>query len=308
MESAPGFCFTSTRFTAEAGEDAATNPRLYGRQAAQWLRERFIALGYPVEEVFPEDWGWCVMCQREPYELWIGCANLPDHVFADEGDPPPPQAMLLWCAVPCADQPWLSKATVPEMRDALNKFAAELGAVLAAEPSLTRVDESVALHWFPAVPQREHGLPIWRPLAYAGIALASVCFFFPFYLALHPLLGPAWAAGLAGAMACIGLPMLLLWRSDRRRKRQMAHQRLLGREALAAELAAWRQLPRAELLCWLNSASTRSVPLDGVALTLHVCARWQDDRQQAVCILGAVHGPRPMRLARSHEVLAVPKA
>jgi hypothetical protein len=29
-----------------------------------------------VEEVIAEDFGWCVMVHRQPFRLWVGCANL----------------------------------------------------------------------------------------------------------------------------------------------------------------------------------------------------------------------------------------
>ena len=79
LEMAPSYWFTTTRFHVEPGEDEETRPRSYGRQLAHWLRERFLALGYPAAEVIPEDWGWCVMCQRDPYALWVGCGNLLDY-------------------------------------------------------------------------------------------------------------------------------------------------------------------------------------------------------------------------------------
>ena len=71
-----GYWFKSSDFEADPGEDEKTNPRMYGRPVVTWLHERFQALGYEVEDVFGKDWGWCVMCQRDPYWLWVGCANL----------------------------------------------------------------------------------------------------------------------------------------------------------------------------------------------------------------------------------------
>src|SRR5262245_22089997 len=68
-------CFTSSLFHIEPGEDAETNPHRYGKQLADWLREKLKASGYESAEVIPEDWGWCVVCSREPVSLWIGCGN-----------------------------------------------------------------------------------------------------------------------------------------------------------------------------------------------------------------------------------------
>jgi hypothetical protein len=119
MEGSGGYWFKSSLFAAEPGEDEATNPRLYGRQLANWLRERILSLGYPAVEVIAEDWGWCVMCQREPYELWIGCVNLADYEYAKPGDPPPPKERLLWKAMTTAERPifkYLFRRK-PEMRE-----------------------------------------------------------------------------------------------------------------------------------------------------------------------------------------------
>ncbi|WP_231757945.1 hypothetical protein [Microbulbifer elongatus] len=46
------------------------------------------------------------------------------------------------------------------------------------------------------------------------IGIASVVLFFPLYWALHPFLGPNWAAGVSAFMMYIGFPALFLlkWR------------------------------------------------------------------------------------------------
>jgi hypothetical protein len=123
---------------------------MYGRQLARWLREKFVSLGYPVEEVIAEDWGWCVMCQREPYKLWVGCVNLRDYAYAKEGEPPPPQAMLLWNTVPVAEPPFFKYLLRPKpnMADGLSRLGAQLRATLEAEPSIHLVPASVADTWF----------------------------------------------------------------------------------------------------------------------------------------------------------------
>ncbi len=63
-------------FEIDPKEDEETNPFVYGKQFSEWLRSKFIGLGYDVEEVIPEDWGWCVMCKREPFWLWVGCSSI----------------------------------------------------------------------------------------------------------------------------------------------------------------------------------------------------------------------------------------
>jgi hypothetical protein len=68
--------FKSTLFEIVPDEDANTNPGRYGKSLANWLREKLIAMGYSVENVIPEDWGWCVLCKRRPFRLWVGCGNV----------------------------------------------------------------------------------------------------------------------------------------------------------------------------------------------------------------------------------------
>lgn len=71
----PTIMLRSDLFQIDPREDAQTNPFCYGRSLAEWLRERFIELGYQPEPVIPEDWGWCVMLRRSPFMLWIACGN-----------------------------------------------------------------------------------------------------------------------------------------------------------------------------------------------------------------------------------------
>lgn len=145
-----GYWFKSSEFGAEPGEDEETNPRMYGRQVATWLQERFLALGYDVEEAFGEDWGWCVMCQRDPYMLWIGCVNLRDYEYAQPDDPPPPTERLLWNVVPMAEVPffrYLFKKK-PDPRPGLDKIKAELKEILDSDPRVEVVDDEVSNTWF----------------------------------------------------------------------------------------------------------------------------------------------------------------
>src|SRR5688572_21757160 len=96
MNNHRGYWFRSTLFSVEPGEDENTNPRCYGKQPAHWLRTQLEKCGYSVVEAIPEDWGWCVMCQRDPFLLWVGCRNRSDYDTAKPEDPPPRQEDLLW--------------------------------------------------------------------------------------------------------------------------------------------------------------------------------------------------------------------
>jgi hypothetical protein len=145
-----GYWFKSRRFEVEPGEDEETNPRLYGRQPANWLRQQFLGLGYPVETVIPEDWGWCVMLQRDPVWLFVACVNLRDYEYARPGDPPPPKERLLWNVVPMAETPFFKYLfrRKPDVQVALTKVDAELRDFLESEAGIEIVDESVADTWF----------------------------------------------------------------------------------------------------------------------------------------------------------------
>jgi len=145
-----GYWFKSSLFEVEPGEDEETNPRLYGRQLAIWLGQRFASLGYEVEDVIPEDWGWCVMCQRDPYLLWVGCVNLRDYEHARPGDPPPPKERLLWNAVPTAEVPFFKYVLrrKPETQAGLERLDEQLRGILEAEPRIEIVDEALTNTWF----------------------------------------------------------------------------------------------------------------------------------------------------------------
>jgi len=100
--------FQSTAFEIEPGEDEETNPLCYGKQFAQWLRNRLVESGYSVEEVIPEDWGWCVVVQRKPFMLWIGCVNMHDYAATKPTDPVPKGRDVVWTCHVVAEKSWLS--------------------------------------------------------------------------------------------------------------------------------------------------------------------------------------------------------
>jgi hypothetical protein len=64
----------TTAFPIDPGEDAETNPGRYGRAFAQFVADGLRAKGELVEDIIPEDFGWCVRLGRNP-SRWIGCGN-----------------------------------------------------------------------------------------------------------------------------------------------------------------------------------------------------------------------------------------
>ena len=136
------FYFKSDLFEVEPGEDEETNPQRYGKQLSQWLKTKFEGLGYGVEEVIPEDWGWCVMCQRTPYSLWIGCGNM------DEGDTEtqfkniPKKEEIIWHCFVVAEVPFFKRIFgKADTADGIKKLTRELEKILTSEPAVTLVGE-----------------------------------------------------------------------------------------------------------------------------------------------------------------------
>lgn len=135
------YLFKSTKFQIEPGEDNETNPRRYGRQLALWLKSECARLGYNVEDVIAEDWGWCVMCQREPFLLWIGCGNQDDSQTASESDPPPPASDLIWQCFTAAEAPFFKRLFKRmDTSPSLVKLDSELSQILKSENSIQFVE------------------------------------------------------------------------------------------------------------------------------------------------------------------------
>ena len=132
-----GFWFTSSLFEVEAGEEEDVNPGRTGRQLARWLKARLESSGYAGVDVIPEDWGWCVMCQRDPFMLWVGCGNL------DEPDAAiPPNDEIVWHCFAHAESGFLKRIfgkvdTAP----ALSRLNRQLHEMLTNEPGITMVGE-----------------------------------------------------------------------------------------------------------------------------------------------------------------------
>lgn len=114
LKSVTSFRFRSDLFAIDPKEDEATNPFCYGRSLAEWVRARFEALGYTPEPVIAEDWGWCVLLQREPFMLWVGCGNdraeFYGKVTLEEKDSFVPDGRkILWSCIVGTDVPvWTS--------------------------------------------------------------------------------------------------------------------------------------------------------------------------------------------------------
>jgi hypothetical protein len=75
MKQSPLLRFESSAFTVIPGEDAETNPGIYGKALAGWISDHLRLAGVSAGNVIPEDFGWCVPVKSPPYSLYVACAN-----------------------------------------------------------------------------------------------------------------------------------------------------------------------------------------------------------------------------------------
>ncbi|MCH8622235.1 hypothetical protein [Undibacterium sp. TS12] len=81
----------SELFKIQPDEDKETNPGRYGKELGQWLCRKLKTQGYEDAELIAEDWGWCVMCKRENYLLWVGCGSILPEISSENLTPAIPQ-------------------------------------------------------------------------------------------------------------------------------------------------------------------------------------------------------------------------
>lgn len=134
------YCFTSDLFQIEPGEDSQTNPHRYGKQLSHWLAKKLSADGYPDAEVIPEDWGWCVMCYRDPFMLWIGCGNA-DSMEALENPDSIESRPTIWQCFVVAEVPfWKRIFGRPKAESSTRELNEKLQGLLSAEPRIQMVE------------------------------------------------------------------------------------------------------------------------------------------------------------------------
>jgi hypothetical protein len=71
----PAYVIKSSAFLVDPGEDAHTNPGVFGRSLANYVATEMRGRGWNVEGIVPEDFGYCVMLARRPLTLWVACGN-----------------------------------------------------------------------------------------------------------------------------------------------------------------------------------------------------------------------------------------
>ena len=113
---------------------------MYGRQLSNWLRRKFIDLGYDVEEVIPEDFGWLVLCQRKPYSLGVACVSYVDYENTKEDDPPPRAQDVTWCCSVFVEVPFFKGLfTRIDTTDGTKNLGGQLLDLLQSEPKITLI-------------------------------------------------------------------------------------------------------------------------------------------------------------------------
>jgi hypothetical protein len=137
-----GYWFTSSLFTLEPGEDKEVNPGRYGRQLAIWLKKQLEERGYAVEPIINEDWGRCLMCSRDPFMLWVGCANMMDpEPFGQARH----EGAIVWHCFTTAEVPFWQRLLHPFRRlntiAAVSRLDTDLGEILSECPDIEMVDE-----------------------------------------------------------------------------------------------------------------------------------------------------------------------
>ena len=129
----------------EPGEDQETNPSCYGKQLAEWMKDRLREKGWTPDEVSAEDWGRCLMIHYKPYMLWVGCSNVHPDVaqnpeYLDESYIPDPTS-ITWRTFVGRDLfPWNINFWRRSNADAeLSRLETDLLSILNAEPTIDRV-------------------------------------------------------------------------------------------------------------------------------------------------------------------------
>ena len=146
------FWFRSKMFRVALGEDAESNPFCYGRELGQWLKSKFTERGYSPEDVFAEDWGWCVMLSQTDGRLWLGCGNDRSKFYGQvtpeqHASFVPEAGSFTWTVFVGTDSPawslWVAKrkAAVERLAVDAQKANAVLENVLQSEKGITLVAE-----------------------------------------------------------------------------------------------------------------------------------------------------------------------
>lgn len=139
----PDYIFQSSLFNIEEGEDENTNPYLFGRELANWLCDQLLIRGYDVDEVFAEDWGWCLMCQTEPYQLYVGCTSILNENLVQRCKDPKSEAEILWHVITFSEKLLIARLWRKiDTKPGLNRLNGDLQDILNSNPSISWADKN----------------------------------------------------------------------------------------------------------------------------------------------------------------------
>lgn len=132
MRSSRHFVFRSSIFLAEPGEDADTNPGIYGKALAIWLASQLRSKGRAVQGCLAEDFGRLVHVAHPRLRLYAACAN--GHDFQDQ-----------WQIFTIAEGGGLASLFASrEKRDAADGLMADIENILRSEPSISHMVDARA--------------------------------------------------------------------------------------------------------------------------------------------------------------------
>lgn len=143
------YWFKSELFEIQKDEDKDTNPGCYGKSLAEWLCQKFEAIGYEAS-VIPEDWGWCVMCVYGEYMLSVGCGPMQteEYIKNIEMEIIPNKSDIVWHVFTTIEIPFFFiKSLLRKWTGSLdletphNKLKSELHKILNSESGIAFCEE-----------------------------------------------------------------------------------------------------------------------------------------------------------------------
>jgi hypothetical protein len=105
-------------------EEQQTNPGIFGKRLAEFLRNKLRAEGIKTQEPVAEDWGWSVPVANESFRMWIGCGRYQEY----------PDGFLLFIE---PHAPYIRRSLKKlDIRDRVTALQQAIDRVLAEEPGI----------------------------------------------------------------------------------------------------------------------------------------------------------------------------
>ncbi len=71
--------FRSDAFPPYESESEEVNPGRYGKRLAEYLALALNNQGEPVQDIYPDDWGWVIPIENTEFDLWVGVGNYDEY-------------------------------------------------------------------------------------------------------------------------------------------------------------------------------------------------------------------------------------